>query len=139
MGVSCALFINFKMAKSMKSKHKHKMSAIKRAKNAPKELARLKKMLGVDGKQFHQDHEMKETCVIKTSKEILQTKEATAVPMECKGNFDEKTFLDSNGQYPEWMNQRKMRKLRKQRNNLNKIKKAKSIDKGYKMVTRCQN
>ena len=49
------------MAKSLRSKRKRKMRAIKRAKNAPKELAKLKKMLGVDGPQ---DEEMKElvTC-----------------------------------------------------------------------------
>ena len=33
------------MAKSLRSKQKRKMRAIKRVKNAPKELARLKKIL----------------------------------------------------------------------------------------------
>ncbi len=34
------------MAKSLRSKQKRKMRALKRQKNAPRELARLKKMLG---------------------------------------------------------------------------------------------
>ena len=37
------------MAKSLRSKQKRKMRALKRIKNAPKELARLKKTLGLDG------------------------------------------------------------------------------------------
>ena len=45
------------MAKSLRSKVKRKMRAIKRAKNAPRELARLKKILGLDGEQ---DEEMKD-------------------------------------------------------------------------------
>ena len=36
------------MAKSLRSKVKRKMRALKRIKNAPKELARLKKTLGLD-------------------------------------------------------------------------------------------
>ena len=36
------------MAKSLRSKVKRKMRALKRIKNAPKELARLKKTLGID-------------------------------------------------------------------------------------------
>ncbi len=35
------------MAKSLRSKRKRKMRAVKRVKNAPKELARLKKVLAV--------------------------------------------------------------------------------------------
>ncbi len=35
------------MAKSLRSKHRRKMRAVKRVKNAPKELARLKKVLAV--------------------------------------------------------------------------------------------
>ena len=45
------------MAKSIRSKRKRKMRAIKRKKNAPKELAKLKKILGLDGEQ---DAEMQE-------------------------------------------------------------------------------
>ena len=37
------------MAKSLRSKQKRKMRALKRIKNAPKELDRLKKTLGLDG------------------------------------------------------------------------------------------
>ena len=45
------------MAKSLRSKRKRKMRAIKRVKNAPKELARLKKILPASNPV---DEEMKE-------------------------------------------------------------------------------
>jgi hypothetical protein len=43
------------MAKSIRSKSKRKMRAIKRQKNAPKELARLKGILGLNDDQMVSD------------------------------------------------------------------------------------
>ncbi|KAK2182548.1 hypothetical protein NP493_349g02022 [Ridgeia piscesae] len=102
------------MAKSLRSKQKRKMRALKRIKNAPKELARLKKTLGLDGLI---DTEMAELVTVKDMKKVKENnenkKETPSDGMEVDetpAKFDPKTKRDEHGQYPAWMNQRAIHK-----------------------------
>ncbi|XP_074554927.1 protein LLP homolog [Halichoeres trimaculatus] len=110
------------MAKSLRSKWKRKMRAEKRKKNAPKELARLKKALSLDkqGEAVMADVEEIATVV-----QAAQIKKKTDVEMaEAEGDEgrmdtdskrSKKTLLNENGQYPVWMNQRQAKKLKGKR------------------------
>ncbi|KAI0239860.1 LLP-like protein [Lamellibrachia satsuma] len=102
------------MAKSLRSKQKRKMRALKRIKNAPKELDRLKKTLGLDGLM---DTEMKALVTVTDIKKVKENsknkKETTSEGMEvdeAATKFDPKTKKDEHGQYPPWMNQRAIHK-----------------------------
>ncbi|XP_064633362.1 protein LLP homolog [Lineus longissimus] len=105
------------MAKSLRSKHKRKMRAIKRQKNAPKELEKLKKILG---REAQQDVEMKELYTVTDAKTMVEkSKDGMDVDKEAS-KYNPKTMKDENGQYPPWMNQRKIKnhkmKLKKKTN-----------------------
>jgi len=118
------------MAKSLRSKWKRKMKAIKRVRYGAKETARLEEML-------------------KAAKENEDNQEATSMPgvqfvsvdtFKKESNEDEvesmemdvtkrnpKTLRDEHGQYPVWMNQRKIKKLNGALKK-NQIKKRKQRD-----------
>ncbi|XP_026765750.3 protein LLP homolog [Pangasianodon hypophthalmus] len=115
------------MAKSLRSKWKRKMRAEKRKKNAPKELARLKAVLGQEGKG---EISMKEVCesatlvsarglpareqdVEMSAEDAAEQNEMGKMEMDSKRSKD--TLLNEHGQYPVWMSQRKAKKLKKQR------------------------
>ncbi|XP_057711619.1 protein LLP homolog [Corythoichthys intestinalis] len=111
------------MAKSLRSKWKRKMRAEKRKKNAPKELARLKKALSFGKKD--EDAVMSDIQEIATvvPAENLK-KEADVVAagagddggaMDLDSKRDKKTLLNEHGQYPVWMNQRQAKKLKSKR------------------------
>ena len=60
------------MAKSLRSKWKRKMRAEKRKKNEPKELARLKKTLALDGKAAMED--MQEIATVVPATKLKEKK-----------------------------------------------------------------
>lgn len=117
------------MAKSLRSKHKRKMRAEKRKKNAPKELTRLKKALGTEVKAEEVMEDVQELItLVKPTKlaggkvnDVDMEGDADDGKMELDKKRNKTTQLDENGQYPAWMSGRKVKKLRRQR----KAKKSK--------------
>ncbi|GBP19994.1 Protein LLP homolog [Eumeta japonica] len=137
------------MAKSIRSKWKRKCRAIKRERYAVKELARLKKMLGLkDEKNASQDEvmsEIKDQVIFldankpstSDSNVKIQNEDPDDVQMssddekvEVSGDngktrtFSTKTLKDQNGQYPVWMHKRKIAKMtgKIKKNNKKKLK-----------------
>ncbi|XP_067906576.1 protein LLP homolog [Heterodontus francisci] len=112
------------MAKSIRSKWKRKMRAEKRKKNAPKELARLKNILGADRSGDISMNDVKEVATVVPCEKLKQ-KPATgddddASTMDIDKKRSKKTFLDEHGQYPIWMHPRQRKKIKRQ------LKKGKS-------------
>ncbi|XP_013416840.1 protein LLP homolog [Lingula anatina] len=109
------------MAKSLRSKWKRKMRAVKRVKNAPKELAKLKKILGTEAQK---DVDMKELYTVTDASNIKKNKETTSGETmdidQAPRKYDKKTMRDENGQYPVWMNKKAIKKVRA------RVKKAKN-------------
>lgn len=130
------------MAKSIRSKWKRKCRAIKRERYAVKELARLKKMLGVkeeDKSKSTEESEVMESdqVIFLDAGEIAKKKKGkkakTPAPeaeedvemssddekIEVEDDsgkkrvFSSKTLKDQNGQYPVWLHKRKIAKLNK--------------------------
>ncbi|NXT43643.1 LLPH protein, partial [Pelecanoides urinatrix] len=99
------------MAKSLRSKWKRKMRAEKRKKNAPKELERLKKILGPKADVVME--EVKEVATVLPPRKVLEQGDDYKMDIDNKRN--KKTLLDQHGQYPIWMNSRQRKKLRAQR------------------------
>ncbi|XP_027519741.1 protein LLP homolog [Corapipo altera] len=99
------------MAKSLRSKWRRKMRAEKRKKNAPKELERLKKILGTNADVVME--EVKEVATVLPPEKVLEQKDDSKMDLDNKRN--KKTLLDQHGQYPIWMNSRQRKKLKAQR------------------------
>ncbi|NXP08712.1 LLPH protein, partial [Thinocorus orbignyianus] len=99
------------MAKSLRSKWRRKMRAEKRKKNAPKELERLKKILGTNADAVME--EVKEVATLVTPKTAPEPADDGKMDVDNKRN--KKTLLDQHGQYPIWMNSRQRKKLKAQR------------------------
>ncbi|KAM9264071.1 protein LLP homolog isoform 1-T1 [Cariama cristata] len=99
------------MAKSLRSKWKRKMRAEKRKKNAPKELERLKKILGTNADVVME--EVKEVATVLPPKKVLE--QGGDCKMDVDNKRNKKTLLDQHGQYPIWMNSRQRKKMKAQR------------------------
>ncbi|KAJ7411447.1 Protein LLP like protein [Pitangus sulphuratus] len=99
------------MAKSLRSKWRRKMRAEKRKKNAPKELERLKKILGANADVVME--EVKEVATVLPPEKVLAQRDDCKMDLDNKRN--KKTLLDQHGQYPIWMNSRQRKKLKAQR------------------------
>ncbi|NWT55176.1 LLPH protein, partial [Erythrocercus mccallii] len=99
------------MAKSLRSKWRRKMRAEKRKKNAPKELERLKKILGTKADVIME--EVKEVATVLPPEKVLEQRDDCNMELDNKRN--KKTLLDQHGQYPIWMNSRQRKKLKAQR------------------------
>lgn len=134
------------MAKSIRSKWKRKCRAIKRERYAVKELARLKKMLGVKEEEKVTESEVMESDQVifldagQISKKKKKKEEPKAAPekdedvqmssddekIEVDGEngkkrvFSSKTLKDQNGQYPVWLHKRKIAKLTGNKKNMKK-------------------
>ena len=133
------------MAKSIRSKWRRKCRAIKRERYGAKELERLKNTLGIS-ESGAQDVEMPEISEIatvvdaKTIKENAKSKEDTAADGLEKMDvskpdrvYNKRTMLDQYGNYPVWMNLRKIAKHKKGR-----AKSKKANAKSHKRITRRQ-
>ncbi|XP_047542780.1 protein LLP homolog [Vanessa atalanta] len=130
------------MAKSIRSKWKRKCRAIKRERYAVKELARLKKMLGIKEEEKVNENEVMESDQVifldagkigKKKKEEKPPEEEEDVEMSSddekvevaadngkKRIFSTKTLKDQNGQYPVWLHKRKVAKLTQTKKGLKK-------------------
>ncbi|CAK9805142.1 Protein LLP homolog [Anthophora plagiata] len=116
------------MAKSLRSKWRRKCRAVKRERYGAKELERLKKTLGVNDNGT-QDVEMSEISKIatvvnaETIKENAKTNEdkeaqdAERMDVDSVGKriYNKRTMRDQYGNYPVWMNKRKITKHKKGR------------------------
>jgi len=126
------------MAKSMRSKWKRKMRAVKRTKNSVRELVKLKHLADLD-KAGQADFSMGDLVTMSDGskfKDVKQSKNVDdAAPvegeMEIDSKFNRKTLRDENGQYPSWMNQKQMQK-RKSKNKIKKKVQTKKITKKRK-------
>ncbi|XP_063049332.1 protein LLP homolog [Engraulis encrasicolus] len=125
------------MAKSLRSKWKRKMRAEKRKKNAPKELARLKSALGIEGKGEIAMKDISEIATVVPAEKLKERAEDVDMEgggddcgkMDMDGKLCKKTLLNEHGQYPTWMSQRQMKKQKAKRNpkKPGKAKKQKKI------------
>ncbi|XP_076284854.1 protein LLP homolog [Lasioglossum baleicum] len=134
------------MAKSLRSKWRRKCRAVKRERYGAKELDRLKKTLGIT-KNGSQDTEMKDISEIATvvdaksliddAKSLNDTEKGGAddtmdVDKDSKV-YNKRTMRDQHGNYPVWLNRRKIAKLKKGR-----AKSEKGRAKTKKRLTRRQ-
>nr|CAB3263449.1 protein LLP homolog [Phallusia mammillata] len=114
------------MAKSLRSKWRRKMRAIKREKNEKRVLVKLKETLKNHGKinltedmckfaQIELRQKEREQEKEKSKMEEQQTDEGGNMNIDTKRN--PKTLLDEHGQYPSWMNTRQMKRMREERKN----------------------
>lgn len=128
------------MAKSLRSKWRRKCRAVKRERYATKELDRLKKTLGID-ENASKDVEMTNIQEIATVVGAIKIKEDKAKAKDTKSDvttdqeqmevegtraYDKKTLRDQYGNYPVWMNKRKILKHKKGRAKMQKASKISS-------------
>ncbi|OXU23193.1 protein LLP homolog [Nasonia vitripennis] len=130
------------MAKSLRSKWRRKCRAVKRVRYGEKELARLKKTLGID-ENASNDADMsdiQEIATVTDAKAIKGSKdkenEVENVEEEKMDDgtarvYNKKTLRDQYGNYPVWMNRRKILKHKKGR-----AKSQKATTKKDKHLTR---
>uniref|UniRef100_A0A1B6GVB8 Protein LLP homolog n=1 Tax=Cuerna arida TaxID=1464854 RepID=A0A1B6GVB8_9HEMI len=135
------------MAKSLKSKWKRKMRAIKRERYGKKELDRLKKMLGLNTTDVEMKEEkIEDIAIVRDANELRnesvinieseeedETKEEEIKEEETKEEnkeecepmddgrriYNKKTLKDQHGNYPVWLSSRKIKKIVK-KNHLSK-------------------
>ena len=115
------------MAKSIRSKQKRKMRAIKRVRYGQKELKRLVEMVQKSEQNEKQAQEEMKANIAKISQIDVaekQEKNTDYISMETDQNErDKKTLLNKFGQYPAWMNGRR---LKRQKTLVKRLKKKKS-------------
>ncbi|EFN60998.1 Uncharacterized protein C12orf31-like protein [Camponotus floridanus] len=130
------------MAKSLRSKWRRKCRAVKRERYAVKELDRLKKTLGIENAP--KDVEMADIQEIATVVDAKKIKEEQAKAKDTKSDaitdqeqmevekienarvYNKKTLRDQYGNYPVWMNRRKVLKHKKGRAKMQKASKVTS-------------
>lgn len=114
------------MAKSLRSKRKRKMRAIKRIRYGEKELQRLKEMVAKteekEAKESSVLHKLQSHFTVTSMDTDNQTSEGVAKGKATLGAsgmetdvleasaHKRKTMLNAKGQYPEWMNSRRLKK-----------------------------
>uniref|UniRef100_S4RK53 Protein LLP homolog n=1 Tax=Petromyzon marinus TaxID=7757 RepID=S4RK53_PETMA len=121
------------MAKSIRSKWRRKMRAEKRKKNAPKEMARLKAILGTDASGDTRMDEVKDVVTMVPVEKLKRGKVFGGVEgsseetqsMDLDSKRKKSTYLNEHGQYPKWMNPRQCKRIRAKR--LRKNGKCKGI------------
>lgn len=95
------------------------MRSLKRQKNAPKELEKLKKIISQGSIKDVVMSE--ENCQVKTiplSGNVPKVKENVQddnMKMEVEKKRNKKTMTDENGQYPIWMNGRKIKRIKQKK------------------------
>ncbi|GBM73216.1 Protein LLP [Araneus ventricosus] len=122
------------MAKSLRSKWRRKMRAIKRERYAVKELKQLKSILE---NPENKDVDMSEICTVLGKNDIqnlgkngiTENNEESAEVAVKSGSMDvdqrsskyhPTNLMDEHGTYPVWMNQRKIRKHKAKLNRVQK-------------------
>lgn len=117
------------MAKSIRSKWKRKMRAVKRIRYGEKELERLKRTVENDNVKKELNVVMTDVSEVVTVTDVksiknknqsqinqeTETKEETINHNGIKHKYNVKTLKDQFGSYPVWMHQRKISKNKKAR------------------------
>ncbi|XP_052063577.1 protein LLP homolog [Mytilus californianus] len=117
------------MAKSIRSKHKRKMRAIKRERYGKKELETLKKTVTTDVASAIKEEDMKEMFTVRKGSDVVQEiRDEENMDLDSGKKYNTKTKLDEHGNYPVWMNSRQIKKQKKK----NKTQKTKRAGKGKK-------
>merc|ERR1719336_1399964 len=99
------------MAKSLRSKSKRRMRAVKREKvYGPKELAKLRRMLRSDEAQ----QEAGNPAAVEVRRGADVVAELRMDTDQAAAKHDARTRLDQDGQYPAYFNQRRIKQQRKQ-------------------------
>ncbi|XP_067002648.1 protein LLP homolog [Anabrus simplex] len=122
------------MAKSLRSKWRRKMRAVKRERYGKKELERLKTILGIEDGQ--KDIEMKSITEIATVTDVKTVQQecskgdsadsqAEEMEHDQKRLYNKKTLKDQFGSYPVWMNHRQIKRKAKQNRDIKKKMKKK--------------
>ncbi|XP_046397260.1 protein LLP homolog [Ischnura elegans] len=103
------------MAKSLRSKWKKKMRAVKRVRYGKKELEKLKLIVGTGSKTDVDMENISEIATVTDATAIKEKKESEDVESMEVGDrkFNKKTFRDQNGTFPVWMSQRQVKKKTK--------------------------
>ncbi|XP_065341210.1 protein LLP homolog [Cloeon dipterum] len=107
------------MAKSLRSKHKRKMRAVKRIRNGQKELVKLKETVAIlnstnEGGEGIDMSQLSDTVVLTNAKAVKEAAKAREVEtsMEVDGKkYNKKTMKDADGNYPPWFNKRRVKQL----------------------------
>lgn len=121
------------MAKSLRSKWRRKMKAIKRERYGKKELEKLKLIIGSAKKDDSKDIDLTDlrelvSVVPPPGRSHTNTENDNEESMEIDKKariFDPVTLRDQHGNYPVWMSSHKKKKIVKVQRKLNKIKKKK--------------
>ncbi|KAF7393724.1 hypothetical protein HZH68_010543 [Vespula germanica] len=130
------------MAKSLRSKWRRKCRAVKRERYGAKELDRLKKTLAIDENGDVEMPDISQIATVVDAKDIKESSKAkenhkadNTEKMEVDSGrvYDKKTLKDQYGNYPVWMNRRKIMKHKKGR-----AKADKGTTKTNKRLTRRQ-
>lgn len=140
------------MAKSLRSKWRRKCRAVKRVRYGVKELARLKKTLGIDD-NAPKDVDMQELSEIATGIPLnlcsytylsftrcyylpffivvdaksIKTPEVENMDDGTKSVYNKKTMLDQNGKYPVWLSNRKISKIKSRKDKAKKLAKKSQL------------
>ncbi|XP_071444212.1 protein LLP homolog [Hetaerina americana] len=104
------------MAKSIRSKWKKKMRAVKRVRYGKKELEKLKLIVGAGAKTDVEMENISEIATVTDAASLKEKKDSEEVEnMEVGSSrkFNKKTFRDQNGSFPVWMSQRQIKKKAK--------------------------
>jgi hypothetical protein len=110
------------MAKSMRSKWKRKMRAVKRVKSTARDLVKLNRLVALD-RAGQEDFVMKDLVTVTDASQLAgKTNDGESSGMDVDPRFNRKTLKDENGQYPGWMNQRAMQKRKSKAKQPKRIK-----------------
>lgn len=112
------------MAKSLRSKWKRKMRAVKRNRNEPRVIKQLKEVLKKDKIHLTEDMIKFKALDLIRKEEVEKAASTSTAPAKVEDSMDvdkekvirdKRTMLDADGQYPGWVNPRKAKKLREKR------------------------
>ncbi|KHN75832.1 Protein LLP -like protein [Toxocara canis] len=106
------------MAKSIRSKFKRKMRAIKRKRIEPRELKRLEATVA------RLPAETIAEAVMET--EERQKEAIESMETDTKGSINLKTMKKADGTFPSWLSQRKVKQVKKKQKMILKAKKKKA-------------
>ncbi|XP_049776741.1 protein LLP homolog isoform X2 [Schistocerca cancellata] len=129
------------MAKSLRSKWKRKMRAVKRERYGQKELARLKNILGInDGSSDANMENISDIVTVADPKSLQAEHPSTStyskppeeeMDHDKKRVYNKKTLRDQYGNYPVWMSSRKIKAIAS-KNKITKKQKKKAAKKRKK-------
>ena len=108
------------MARSLRSKKGRKLRAKRREQFEPKIVARMKKMLDISKQQqLLGDVQMTDVAQVKSVDDVHKDQAERKI---AKSNYNAKTMLNDHGNYPVWMNSRRVTRLKTDKKRMKVIK-----------------